>query len=66
MIAGVFWLVLVVVCVGFLVWLVDKLPIDPDYKTIAKGILLFALIVAVIIFIAGLLGVGPRIPLWEH
>jgi hypothetical protein len=60
MIEAIFWLVVFILFIGFLVWLVDQpQSIDAQYKKIAKGILIFLLVLAVIFFVAGMLGIGP-------
>lgn len=56
----VFWLIIVCLVCGFVLWLVDKAPIDGTFKAIAKGCAIFLLIVMVVFFLAGLLGLaGP-------
>ena len=55
-------LVLAVLVVSFLVWLIDQISsIDPQYKTIAKGLLIFALVIYVLLMCISLLGGGEPV-----
>lgn len=49
---GLDWLLtvlLVIVVVGFVVWVVDKAPIDPTFKVIGKGLAILGLVVWLIL-----------------
>lgn len=37
-------IVIAILVIGFCWWLVDQIPIDPTFKKIAKGVLIFALV----------------------
>lgn len=54
---SIFILVLVIIAIGFAVYLIDKVKIDQTYKDIAKAVLIFALIVYLLFWVAGLLGI---------
>lgn len=41
-------IVLMLVVVGFLVWLLGFLPIEEPYKTLVKGIIIFVVVVMII------------------
>lgn len=60
-----FWLVVVIIVVGFLSYLIGKLPIDEPYKSIAKAVLVFILVLYVIFVVASLFGIptgSARLP----
>lgn len=65
MLISLIWIVVAVLVVGFLVWLVDQIPVIAEpYKTIAKGTLVFVLVLYIIFIVIGLFGGGsmPRLP----
>lgn len=40
---------LVLIIAGFLVWLLNFLPIDGTFKSVAKGIIIFVVVLSIII-----------------
>ena len=65
LISSLIWVVVAVLVVGFLVWLIDQLPVIADpYKTIAKGTLVFVLVIYIIFLVISLFGGAtlPRLP----
>lgn len=51
-----FWLLLVCLGCGFVFYLVDLAPVDATFKQIAKGVVIFLLIVIVVIFVGQIFG----------
>ena len=53
-----FGLIILIVIVGFLFWLLEKAPLAEPFRTIAKGICVFVLILYIIYVCGSLLGVS--------
>lgn len=62
MLSVLFSLVIAIVIVGFLCWLIRKLPIDEPFKSVAQGVLVFFLVLYVIFVVASLLNVPDPFP----
>ena len=59
MLSLLFGLVIVIVVIGFLFWLLDKAPISEPFKTIARGVCVFVLIIYLLYVAMSFLGVAP-------
>ena len=46
-----FGLIIAIIVVGFFWWMIDQIPIDPTFKKIAKGALLFFFIIWLLNFL---------------
>lgn len=56
-------IVLALLVVGFLVWVIDQLPmIEEPYKRLAKGVILFVALIWVLVWVLGLVSGHP---VWE-
>lgn len=62
--AGIFWIIVVILIAGVLVWGLDSLPaIDPTFKQVAKIIIIVIVVIWAILIIASIFGLG--VPRWH-
>ncbi len=52
----VFYLIVVLIVAGFVVWAIDLLPIDGTFKTLIKGIAILIAVLYTVIVVLRLIG----------
>lgn len=58
----IMWLVIVLVVAGFGLYMLERVPIDPTMKLIIWALVILIVVILVIYFIAGLMGLSTNMP----
>jgi hypothetical protein len=62
---GIFVFILVIAVLGFAVWLLGQIEMDPTFSKILRATAIFVLVILIILGLLGFVGIGPGVR-WVH